>query len=169
MCLKFVHNTLDSSLLRIILLISLDIKSIANGSVFCVALKSNIYSSASSIPAMMVENVKEVCNSSELGTGIVIDFFMYSVPVWCTGLTLEFSGRRRRSAGMTGYASCASAFKFVRQRIQQPQLCALTGFALQLIDMMTNQIELVLAADRAALLNLGKAFSVLDEEVREMS
>ena len=48
----------------------------ANGSVFCVDLKSKRYCSASSTAAMVVENANDVCSSKEPGIAIEIVFFI---------------------------------------------------------------------------------------------
>jgi len=55
------------------------------------------------------------------------------------------------------------------QRIQKPQLFALTWLTFQQIDLMTNQIKLLLAADGTTILYLGKALGILDKEIREVS
>ncbi len=58
---------------------------------------------------------------------------------------------------------------FSYKRVQQAQLFILTCFALQQIDMMTNQIVLALTVDRAPRHYLCKAFSILVEKIRVVS
>ena len=70
---------------------------------------------------------------------------------------------------MTGYASHASTFKVVRQRIQSFQLFGLTWLTFQQIDVMKNQMELSLTEDRTTLLYLGKPLVVFVQEIREVS
>ncbi len=70
---------------------------------------------------------------------------------------------------MTGYASHASTFKVVGQRIQNLQLFGLTWLTFQQIDVMTNQMELSLTADRTTLLYLGEPLVVFGQEIREVS